>query len=135
MFNTATPSESCKKRRKVNSGTGSVPLEDVNSLEERRRHREGDSRKTPGRRGSFGVGGYIAASMIEQQQLQTAAAKPLSPAELERLQDHCVKMCSECRITIQNSWELRLIDYLQEVCIPLEQDPVRFCPLAVCFLP
>eukprot|EP00668_Euglena_longa_P015281 GGOE01019341.1.p1 GENE.GGOE01019341.1~~GGOE01019341.1.p1 ORF type:complete len:863 (+),score=278.77 GGOE01019341.1:150-2591(+) len=69
------------------------------------------------RRSSFGkpsgTSRYIAVGGLPGATL--AQVRPLSATELESLHRSCMEMNQSNRITAQNSWNLKLIDYLQEV--------------------
>lgn len=71
------------------------------------------------RRKSMFTSGFISAQatggLPASGAAVTAKTRRLTPDELEDLFKNCIKLSSENKITVKNTWQLNLIDYIDEV--------------------
>ncbi len=61
-----------------------------------------------------------AVSMMANK--ENAAPQGLSDAQVRDMYINCLKLASEGKITSKNTWQLKLIDHLDDLVKPVETD-------------
>lgn len=73
------------------------------------------------------LGGNVlqkAATLEESRKLMTDRKKMLSNAQLTELYSACIQLCSENKINQKNTWDLNLIDYIDDVIEAQKEEQV-----------
>eukprot|EP01080_Neovahlkampfia_damariscottae_P009965 gene9965-2284_t len=88
-------------------------IEENDDEEEKQRNRARDELKR--RRSSFHVKKVVISPQNNAKRRKSRAIRRLTPDGLADLFNNCIKLSTENKINAKNSWNLNLIDYIDEV--------------------